>query len=317
MTANNGDSATILKLTPSLHERIWGGSRIGVIKNNSCQTSFPNKIGESWEVSIRPEGPSYYKDIPLFQLANERQVPYLIKLLHSTEYLSVQVHPDDKYAGEHENSKGKTECWLILECDSGSGIYLGVKPGVAPEKFFEVAQNSGDLTAYLNYYPVTRGDFFFVPAGTVHAIGKNILLVEVQQSAGLTYRIWDWNRVDSCGKARELHIEKAKQVVEFAPLKNNDAYFSRKKMVLDQKELKLISHPDFNLMTLAFAAGEKRTLHVGKDDRYACIFSTQGVYEICVGDEKEILNSFESIILTRMCQVQITAKEKGNLLITQ
>ena len=188
-------------------EKIWGGRRIAHVKN----LEVTDNIGESWEVSTLDEGQS--RGGPgrdLSTLLGGRKASFVVKLLDTTDNLSVQVHPNESYAQDKKDIKAKTECWLILDADEGSGIYLGLKEGVELEQFFESATKGEPLQSMMNFFPVASGDFFVVPAGIIHAIGKGVFLAEVQQASGITYRVWDWNRVDSQGRSRELHLTESR-----------------------------------------------------------------------------------------------------------
>ncbi len=220
---------------------------MSVIKSlNETGQELP--VGETWEVSRLEEGSSSLGDTALSSLVSDSELPYLIKFIDTSDNLSVQVHPDDEYARDVENSVGKTECWLILDSEPGAGIYLGFKPGVTKEEFETAVRNSEDVSRYLIFHEVKKGDFFFVPAGSIHAIAKGVTLIEVQQSSGITYRVWDWNRVDANGKSRELHVDKAMDVSRFESEFNDSSNFQIQNNLLESKGVNhVISHPDFNV----------------------------------------------------------------------
>ncbi|MCL2003773.1 MAG: class I mannose-6-phosphate isomerase [Oscillospiraceae bacterium] len=180
------------KSTPIFKDYIWGGTRLK--EEYGKKTELP-RVAESWEVY---EG------------------PVLMKLIDARENLSVQVHPDDAYARGVENGTGKTEMWVILDCEPGAFIYFGFNREMTREEVRERIRD-GTLTETLRVLPVRRGDVVFIPAGTIHAIGAGIVLAEVQQNSDLTYRVYDFNRVGADGKPRELHIEKALDVLRFLP----------------------------------------------------------------------------------------------------
>jgi mannose-6-phosphate isomerase len=151
------------------------------------------------------------------QLTAEVNFPLLLKFIFPTEKLSLQVHPDDAYASVHEKSaggRGKTEMWHAVSATAGAQLQLGLKPGVSKEKFRE-GLASRSVEDLFEVHPVRTGDTFFVPAGTPHSIGPNMVICEVQEYSDLTYRIYDFGRVDAHGKPRELHVEKALQVMNF------------------------------------------------------------------------------------------------------
>lgn len=185
--------------------KVWGGSRLAQAKNIQGTGSQGEKLGEVLEVSDLEN---------LKTLKLEESLCYLFKLIDTSKPLSVQVHPDDQYARLHEKSTGKSECWYILEADQDSKIYLGLKLGVQREEIEQVLKTGGDLSQLMKSYSPKAGDFFTVPAGTIHAIGKGITLAEVQQPSGVTYRFWDWGRVGPDGTSRELHIRQAFDVLK-------------------------------------------------------------------------------------------------------
>lgn len=222
----------------------WAGKRLAVLKNLSNEASM--SLGESWEISRLEEGLSLDVHGMGLNSFSQSELPYLVKFIDTDKPLSVQVHPHDKYAAKYEDCLGKTECWIILEAAQGSGIYLGFKEEVTEVDFFKDVENGNDLTQYLQFHPVKPGDFFYVPAGSVHALGGGITLAEIQQSSGVTYRVWDWNRVDESGESRELHIEQAKAVLNFSPDGNNPSIFQMKN-IFEEPDGMILEHPQFRI----------------------------------------------------------------------
>lgn len=189
-----GKNVKPYKTTPAFVERIWGGNRL--IRYNKA----PGKsmIGESWETGTI-----------------EQDTEIRIKLIDASDILSVQVHPDDKFAQRVENVRyGKNEAWVILECDEDSFVICGFKRPVQKEELRRLLEE-GAVTEVLNYVKVKKGDCIYIPAGTVHSLGKGILAYEVQQPSDLTYRLYDWGRTDSSGRTRELHIDKALEAIDY------------------------------------------------------------------------------------------------------
>ena len=241
----DGTNLPILKLTPYADEKVWGGSYLRNLKGLAGKAP----VGETLEISTLKNMNSLAQGRILIEIVGE--LSFILKLIETTDNLSIQVHPNDEYAKKVESSKGKSECWLILDSKPGAGIYLGLKKGVDRDLFLKTVKENGPVHQLLNYYEVSRGDFFFVPAGTIHAIGEGLLLAEVQQNCGVTYRVWDWNRVGLDGKPRELHLDKALDVIEFDPLKNNLDYFSHQKSCLNKSGKEMLSqHPDFHFEIL-------------------------------------------------------------------
>lgn len=158
---------------------------------------------EEWVLSYLHEG---FEDIPL-----------LVKKITAREALSVQVHPDDAYAKENEGSSGKTEMWYVLDCEPGAYLYYGLKHQISENEFKKRIQN-GSITEVCKKVFVKKGDVFYIPAGVIHAIGKGITILEVQQSSNITYRIYDYQREDFNHQKRELHIKQASEISGFQPL---------------------------------------------------------------------------------------------------
>jgi mannose-6-phosphate isomerase len=239
-----------LSVNALLVEKIWGGRVLADVKNFKGSAL----VGESWEISTLPEGESTVAGVKLSQLL-PRPLPYLVKLLETSDHLSVQVHPPD---GPKE--KGKTECWLVLEAKPGAGIFLGFKPGVTAERLRSSLSSKENVSDLLNFFPVKPGDFFYTPASTVHAIGRDIVLVEVQQACGITYRVWDWNRVGDDGKPRSLHVEQAFSCLNFSSQHNNAKTFRHQNVASHMGELTLVEHADFRFKLIHLSANASHDL---------------------------------------------------------
>ncbi|EOZ5809050.1 mannose-6-phosphate isomerase, class I [Enterococcus hirae] len=206
-------------LKPVFQEKIWGGSRLRSVFG----FDIPNdKIGEDWAISAHPHGVSVVENgeyqgqkldelwqnhKELFGNPTEPVFPLLIKILDAEDELSVQVHPDDAYGMKHEGELGKTECWYIIDAEPGAEIIYG-HHAKTREELAEMIQE-GRWDDLLKKVPVKKGDFFYVPSGTIHAIGKGIMILETQQSSDTTYRVYDYDRKDSNGNTRELHIQQS------------------------------------------------------------------------------------------------------------
>lgn len=216
----------IVKLKPALKKYLWGGEKLKSQYNkDGCGC-----IAESWELSFNGEGLSVIADgehlgKPLADVVTPRDLganvnafpffPALVKLIDSSKPLSVQVHPSDEYALKKEGQYGKTEMWHILQAEKDAYVYLGFKRDVTISEFESAVQN-GSVCSLLNKVNVADGDTYFIPSGTIHAIGGGITLVEIQQNSALTYRVYDYGRVDSDGCRRELHLDKAKSVINYS-----------------------------------------------------------------------------------------------------
>ena len=210
----------IYRLIPAYKDYIWGGEKLPLRYGKNTEL---RPVAEAWELSVHPDGKTRVEGgATLEELLNDEMLgsackrfsffPVLVKFIDAKENLSVQVHPDDEYALAHESGYGKTEAWYIVEADEGAGIYLGFSKDVTKEEVEEAIREER-LCELLNFYPVKKGECYFIPAGTVHAIGGGCLICEIQQNSNLTYRVYDYGRRDKEGKTRELHVEKALQVM--------------------------------------------------------------------------------------------------------
>ncbi len=220
-----------IKFTPILKDKIWGGSKLKEIlgKDNAS-----DKCGESWELSgvegdislvengfLKGNNLSELLEIYMADLVGEKiyeqfgnEFPLLFKYIDASDVLSIQVHPDDKLAKERHNAYGKTEMWYILDSDNNAEIITGFNKKVDKKTYLE-AFNKGELSGILNKEIAKTGDSFDIPAGRIHAIGKGILLAEIQQTSDVTYRIYDWDRKDKDGNGRELHTDLAVDAIDY------------------------------------------------------------------------------------------------------
>lgn len=217
----------IIKMKPCFKQYIWGGDNIRKIYGKD--TPEP-PVAESWEISAHADGLSTadggaYSGMTIPELCTEYgsdfyggsmksgdDFPLMLKILDAEDKLSVQVHPDDEYAGIHESgSRGKTEAWYILSAREGAQLVYGFKRDVTPEEFKNAAEG-GTLDDILNKVTCRAGDVFYIPSGTVHAVGAGMMIAEIQQSSNVTYRVFDYNRRSKDGKPRELHVDKAVSV---------------------------------------------------------------------------------------------------------
>lgn len=215
-------------LKPVLQEKIWGGRKL----QTQFNLDLPNdSIGEAWCISAHPHGvstvttPSEYQGLGLDELYEKHPelfcenhpspFPLLIKILDANDDLSVQVHPDDAYANEHEGKGelGKTECWYIISAEPGASIVYGHHAQSREE--FEAMIEAGNWEGLLRRVEVKAGDFFYVPHGTIHAIGAGIVILETQQNSDTTYRVYDYDRRDNDGNLRDLHIKQSADVTHF------------------------------------------------------------------------------------------------------
>lgn len=221
-----------LFLDSVMQEKIWGGEKLEKYFGLSI---LSRKTGEYWGISGHNNGPSIvsngkYKGKSLSQLFEEepwlfgdpkdKVFPLLTKILDANEWLSVQVHPYDNYSLKNESELGKTECWYILDAEPGSEIILG--HNIKDKNSLKTYIANKEWNKLFNKIPVKKGDFFYIPSGTIHAIGPGLLILETQQSSDTTYRVYDFDRLNEEGKKRELHIDKAIDVISVdAPVSYN------------------------------------------------------------------------------------------------
>lgn len=254
----------ILKLAPSFKDYIWGGHRLVEEYHKQYDGEV---LAESWELSCHPDGPSAItngkyagktlaeyiqaegKDVLGSHCRRFKDFPILIKFIDAKDNLSIQVHPDNRYALKNEHQYGKTEMWYVMDCKEGAYLYYGFKQEISKEEFARRIKED-TLLEVLNAVPVQKGDVLFIEAGTIHAIGKDIVIAEIQQNSNVTYRVYDYGRVGRDGKKRDLHIEKALAVTNRVPILKGKgsnphvadcSYFTVDKLNLDGHVMKRLS----------------------------------------------------------------------------
>ena len=229
------------KLTPAFKDYLWGGEKLKTLYNKKCDMDI---VAESWELSCHKDGKStiiggefegetlsdyiqnHGKGVLGKNASKFDYFPILIKFIDAKGDLSVQVHPDDEYALKNEGEYGKTEMWYILECEEGATLYYGFKRDVTRAEYENAIKNN-TLTDILNKVPVNKGDVFFIEAGTVHAIGKGIVICEIQQNSNTTYRVYDYNRKDKDGFQGEIRHPAAERACRGARTNRIRARVSR------------------------------------------------------------------------------------------
>lgn len=222
----------ILKLKPATKDYLWGGDKL---KKDFGKTSDSQILAETWELSCHKDGLSMicegeFANISLSSYIEKNKnslgqncdrfdnFPILIKFIDARDRLSIQVHPDNEYGLKVEGEYGKTEMWIVVDCDEGAELIYGFKHKISKEEFAQRIENN-TLLDVLNNVKVKKGDVLFIDAGTLHAIGKGIIIAEIQQNSNTTYRIYDYARRGADGKLRELHVDKALDVTERCPPK--------------------------------------------------------------------------------------------------
>ena len=274
----------ISKLYPAYKDYLWGGQKL---KERYGKDTTLTPLAESWELSFHPDGPTALESGALLkdEVTTEdlgkkvtafEKFPLLIKFIDAADNLSVQVHPSDDYALKNENSFGKTEMWYVVEADEGAGLYVGFDKKVDKESFLK-AVKGGTFTELLRFYPVKAGECYFIPAGTVHAIGKGCLVCEIQQNSNLTYRIYDYCRKGKDGKERELHLDKALAVADLNEYKPPEfdgdvigacKYFTARKKDIDGEESFVADKDSFVCVTCVGGEGCIEGQRISRGDSY-------------------------------------------------
>ena len=255
-----------LKLIPAVKDYIWGGTRLS--KEYGVQSDL-NIQAEAWVLSCHKDGASVvlggrYDGMTLSDVIGEKgkeilgknagkfdYFPILIKLIDAKDDLSVQVHPDDGYAMKNEGQYGKTEAWYILDCDEGAELIYGLNRDMTKQEL-KASIEQGTLLDCVNRVKVKKGDIFLIESGTLHAIGKGILLAEIQQNSNVTYRVYDYGRLQN-GKPRELHIEKAVDVINLKAAPCDGKPQGEEESFDGYKKTLLVSCPLFTVNRLEIA----------------------------------------------------------------
>ena len=216
----------VLKMKPVFKEMIWGGHKLRDVYGYDIPS---DNTGECWAISAHKNGDCLIADgefegkslswlfdnhRELFGGIEGNQFPLLVKIIDAKNDLSVQVHPNDEYAGEHEHSLGKTECWYVLKADEGTNMVMGHHAKNKEE--FVKAIEEDDYDNLLNKFQIKKGDFFYIPSGTLHAICSGSLIYEAQQSSDITYRVYDYHRKDKDGNERQLHVQQSIDVTNIS-----------------------------------------------------------------------------------------------------
>lgn len=314
-----------LKFNPIFKERIWGGNKLQTLlhKNVSGET-----IGESWELSDVEGEPSVVakgelQGKTLKQLCETYQetflgkkvfdtfgtkFPLLIKYIDAKSDLSIQVHPNDDLAKERHNSFGKTEMWYVMQADEGAELMVGFNQKMTEEKYLKHLENN-TLTEILNFQKVKKGDVYFLPTGRIHAIGGGIILAEIQQTSDITYRIFDWNRVDTTGNSRELHTDLAIDAIDYTFHKNYKTnYFAEKNKIST-----IVNCPYFTTNLIPFT--DELTLNHDEKDSFVIYLCVKGSVTFETENCNETLSYGETLLLPACIKnVKIHTGEASELL---
>jgi len=290
---------------PIFKERIWGGTKLRDYLNKPISSEI---TGESWELSMVPNDVSVInkgilKGKNLNELIDQfpeeilgkevysrfgKQFPLLFKYLDAREDLSIQLHPNDELAKARHNSFGKTEMWYVMHADKGARLIIGFKEDTNQTDYLSHLNNKSLLTI-LNEIPVKKGDVFLLETGTVHAIGGGILLAEIQQTSDITYRVYDWDRVDANGNGRELHTELALDAITYQTTSAKKEYTA-----IENKSISVVDCPYFK--TNIIELNGEIPIHKSKD-AFTVLMCTDGNFELCLNDEKYVYKAGDTVLI--------------------
>lgn len=317
-----------LKFSPQLKYRIWGGTRL----RDTFGKKYPDgveKCGESWELSgiegslsvvengfLSGNNIQELTEVYMGDLVGEKvyqqfgdEFPLLIKLIDTSEFLSVQVHPDDDMAKRLHHAFGKTEMWYIIASETESKIITGFDPKITSEQFAQIMQEQ-TIEQFLKYEPAKPDDYFYIPSGSLHAAGKGITLLEVQQTSDVTYRVYDWSRLEADGKPRELHTEWAKEAIDF----NANPIPRENSTIVQNETQELRSTPYFTINRLSIDRKVERDFYVY--DTFRVYFCVEGNVQLHTeGNELVSISKGELVLVPASIQTAfLEPKSKCKLL---
>ncbi|MFD2915453.1 type I phosphomannose isomerase catalytic subunit [Psychroserpens luteus] len=295
-----------LKFNPILKDKIWGGQKLKSLLNKD--SNLPN-VGESWEISDVEGDTSIVsngnlKGQTLKQLLDEykadligeknynifgNKFPLLIKFIDAKQDLSIQLHPNDELAAKRHNSFGKTEMWYVMQADDDSNLIVGFNQDMTPEKYLKHLEDK-TLTEILNFDKVKTGDTYFIEVGRVHAIGAGVMLAEIQQTSDITYRVYDWGRVDDNGNERELHNDLAIDAFDFDMPENFRVQYQKEK----NKSNDMVSCPYFTTNYLHIT---EPILKTNTKDSFFIYLCVEGEALIETETTSEFIKQGETVLL--------------------
>ena len=316
-----------IRFKPIYLERIWGGSKLKELFNRNSESSASN-IGESWEITDRPDAVSVAKggrfdNMSLSQILSQNQeyimgkkwthpFPILVKWIDASQPLSIQVHPNSETAKKLK-AESKNENWFIVQADKQSTIIVGFKPSVKSTNESNLS-NGTWLRKNLNVLKAKQGDSIFIEAGCVHAIGKGNLILEIQENSDTTYRLYDWDRTDSFGNSRKLHIKESTECIDFsAPVSIIETISTPQKqgtITLDDTDL-LCDFDSFEIRHIKLSKNASIELNAGE----AKIISV--VQGSLSDDNSNMISLSENILLPAAETLKLTALNNSEILITK
>ena len=313
-----------LKFQPIFKDKLWGGSKL--VEQLNKKTTLKN-VGESWEISDVEGNISVVengalkgktlKDLLVTYKADfigknnyanfGNNFPLLIKFIDAHQDLSVQVHPDDALSKARHNSFGKTEMWYIMQADKGSRLILGFEKTIDAATYVQLLADK-KIMSVLNLVPVEKGDAFFIETGTVHAIGAGIVLAEIQQTSDITYRIYDFDRVDEAGNERELHTELAVDALNFSDKIDTVRTYEKTQNTLNSvaacQYFKTNFIPVKGTVTLDYSA----------TDSFVIFMCVEGHATVTVNEITEVIQFGETILIPAIAKKVVISAQNCNLL---
>ncbi|WP_438965630.1 type I phosphomannose isomerase catalytic subunit [Flavobacterium sp.] len=290
---------------PIVKERIWGGTKLKTYLNKSISS---DTIGESWELSTVPndvsvvnngvlKGKNVNELITLYPkefLGSEvlerfgTEFPLLFKFIDAKQDLSIQVHPNDALAKKRHNSFGKTEMWYVMQADENARLIVGFKQNSTPDEYKKALERN-ELISILNEVEVKVGDVFFLETGTIHAIGAGIVIAEIQQTSDITYRVYDFDRVDALGNKRELHTEMALEALNY---NTTEAYIDYQSKVNTRNELVHCDYFKTNIIPLQEMYHWKKT-----KEAFTVLMCTEGTFDLQFNNEVSHFKMGDTVLL--------------------
>lgn len=312
-----------IKFTPILKEKIWGGQKLKTVLNKSSNLT---NIGESWEISDVGSDISvvsngvlkgkslkdllvFYKE-DLLGVKNYKvfgdKFPLLIKFIDAKQDLSIQLHPNDDLAAKRHNSFGKTEMWYVVQADKGANLIVGFNQEVGTQKYLKHL-NEKSLIQILNFDEVKEGDTYFIEVGRVHAIGAGVMVAEIQQTSDITYRVYDWDRVDDEGNERELHNDLAIDAIDFSMPNNFRVKYGETPNISNE----MVSCPYFKTSYLKVTETLKK---INDKDSFFIYICTEGEAQIEADGFKISIVKGETILVPAAVEVYQIGSKNATLL---
>ena len=294
-----------LQFEPILKERIWGGEKLKTFLNKPIVSPI---TGESWELSTVKGDCSViangdFKGVELMELIENqpaevlgtvvyqkfgKQFPLLFKFLDAREDLSIQVHPNDALAQERHNSFGKTEMWYVMQADENARLVIGFKESTNKKDYLKHLEDK-TLVTILNETSVKKGDTFFLETGTVHAIGAGVLIAEIQQTSDITYRLYDWDRLDANGNSRELHTDLAVEAINYDKTKTKVQYKTK-----PNESVNLVQCPFFTTNILEVSGNYNWNK---KKESFTVFMCTEGSFVLVTPDSKSKFKKGNTVLI--------------------